>query len=64
MSTPEHLAAVVSDLANALQVAAPVAARMRERADALAQDAERLETAIERAAGALRQLQPPKGGQP
>ena len=54
----EQIAAAVSDLANALQVAAPVAARIRERADALAQDAERLESALERATKAVRQLQP------
>ena len=55
---PDAIAAAVSDLANALQVAVPVAARIRERADALAQDTERLEAAVERAATALRQLRP------
>lgn len=63
MSTPEHLAAVVSDIANALQVAAPAAARVRERAEALSQDAERLEAAVERAVRTVRELQP-KGGRP
>jgi hypothetical protein len=55
---PATLAAAVSDLANALQVAGPVAARIRERTEALAQDAERLEAAVDRAAAAVRQLQP------
>jgi hypothetical protein len=56
---PDNVAAFVSDIANALQVAAPAAARVRERADALQQHAERLEAAIERAATAVRQLEPP-----
>ena len=50
--------AAVSDLANTLQVAVPVAGRIRERAEALAQDAERLEAAVERAAAAVKQLRP------
>lgn len=58
---PARLAAAVSVLANALQVALPLAARLEERAEAQAQDAERLETALVRATDALRQLQPPKG---
>ena len=53
--------AAVSDLTNTLQVAVPVAGRIRERAEALAQDAERLEAALERAVAAIRTLQP-KGG--
>lgn len=56
--TPDDVAAAVSELANALQVAAPAAARIRERSDSLGQEAERLETAIERAVTAVRRLQP------
>ena len=56
--TPDQLAAAVSELANALQVALPLAARLYERAEAQAQDAERLETALMRATDALRQMQP------
>lgn len=66
MNPPDPIiAAAVSELANAIQIAAPVAVRIRERADALAQDAERLEVAVTRATMAVRQLQPPRpeGGQ-
>ena len=48
----------VSTLANALQVAAPIAARMRDRFDAQAHDADKLQTALERATLAIRELQP------
>ena len=51
-------AAALAELANALQVAIPLTARIRERADALGQDAERLEIAVTRAAHAVRTLQP------
>lgn len=66
MTTPDadRLAVAVSELANSLQVAIPLAARVRERGEALAQDAERLETALSRANDALRQLQPPREAQP
>ena len=53
-------AAALSDLANALQVALPLAARLRQRAEALTEDAERLDVAIERAVEAMRRLQPPR----
>jgi predicted ATP-grasp superfamily ATP-dependent carboligase len=59
---PAAIAAAVSELANTLQVAVPVAGRIRQRAEALAEDADRLETAIERAAQAVRRLQPRTGG--
>ena len=60
MNAPSRaaLAAAVSDLANALQVAIPVAARLRERAEAMAEDIERLDLAVTRAGDALRRLQP------
>lgn len=53
----EH-AAAISQLANALQVAVPLAARMRDRLDAQTSDAEKLEHALSRAAEAVRTLQP------
>jgi hypothetical protein len=53
-----NLDAVISELANALQVALPAVARIRERTDALGEDTERLELAITRAADAMRRLQP------
>lgn len=62
MTVPdEPIAEAVSALANALQVAIPVAARIRERAEALTEAAERLDTAITRAGDALRRLQPRPG---
>lgn len=57
------LAAALSELANALQVALPIGARIRERADALAQDAERLDVTLTRAADAVRTLQPRAEGE-
>jgi hypothetical protein len=62
MSADPTNATAIAELANALQVAAPTAARLQERADALAQDAERLTIAIERAATAIRTLQPKQDG--
>jgi hypothetical protein len=56
------MAAAVSELANALPVARPVASRMRHRADEPLQEAERLEAALTRAAHAVRRLRPPEGG--
>lgn len=61
---PDVLAAALSDLANALQAAGPTAARLHERADAIAQDAERLLVAVERATAAVRRLQPAPERQP
>lgn len=60
MTRPNNaaLSAALSEIANALQVAVPTCARLRERADALTQDAERLDIAITRAAAAVRTLQP------
>lgn len=52
-----HLAAVVSEIANALQVAGPAAERMRERERAQADDADALAAALRRAADALHLLQ-------
>ena len=46
----------LSDLANALQVAAPLATRQRRVFGDLAQDAVNLEAAVERAARAVRRL--------
>ena len=54
---PERVAAAISELANAIQIALPMSARIRERSDALATDAERLEAALSRAISAVRQLQ-------
>ena len=62
MNDPATVRAAVAELANALQIAVPLTARMRERADALTQDAERLELAIGRAADAMRGMQPPADG--
>lgn len=53
-----QFAAAVSALANALQVALPIAARMRYRFEAQAHDADVLETALGRATAAIRDLQP------
>lgn len=53
-------ATAVSDLANALQTAMPTAARMRQRRDEQAHDADTLEAALDRAMQAVRQLQPPR----
>ena len=55
-------AAVMSELANALQVAVPAAARLREHLDAQHHEAEALEDALTRAMTAVRQLRPTNGG--
>jgi hypothetical protein len=57
-------ASAVSDLANALQIAIPAAARLREHLDGQAQEADRLEDALTRAMQAIRQLQPSRGREP
>ena len=51
----------LSDLANALQVAVPLATRQRRVLGDLAQDALSLEAAVERAARAVRRLGPDGG---
>lgn len=51
----------LSDLANALQTAAPLATRQRRVLGDLAQDAVSLEAAVERAARAVRRLRPENG---
>ncbi len=61
----EQFQEAVSDLANALQTAAPLATRLRCDLSAQAQDALTLEAAIDRAARAVRHLRPDgreKGG--
>lgn len=58
MSGSERIAAAVSEVTNALQVALPAAARIRERLDEQTQDAERLEAALTRATEAIRHLRP------
>lgn len=50
--------AAIAELANALQVAAPIATQLRHSLGDQAQDARTLETALERAVHAIRQLQP------
>jgi hypothetical protein len=55
------VAAAISELANALQVAVPAAARLREHLDAQDREAETLEAALTRAMTAARQLQPTNG---
>jgi hypothetical protein len=61
MNADEKTRAAIAALANALQVAVPVAARLRQRLDAQAQDANALETALALAMQAMRQLQPGRG---
>ncbi len=61
--TPPPIASIVSDLANALQVAIPTAARMRQRLDEQARDADTLATALDGAMQAVRQLRPPREDQ-
>jgi thioesterase domain-containing protein len=51
----------LSDLANALQSAAPLAIRQRRNLGELAQDAVSLEAAVDRAVRAVRRLQPDAG---
>ncbi len=50
----------VSDLANALQAAAPLAARLRRELSEQAQDAVTLEAAIGRAVRAVKRVHPPE----
>jgi thioesterase domain-containing protein len=54
----DQFKAALSDLANALQVAAPIAERQRRELGDLAQDAVSLEAAVDRAVQAVRRLQP------
>ncbi len=54
----DHFSEAVSDLANALQTAAPLATRLRRELGEQAQDAVTLEAAVERAARALQEIQP------
>jgi hypothetical protein len=61
MNADDARAETIAALANALQVAVPVAARLRHHLDAQAQDADALETALARAMQAVRQLQPNGG---
>jgi hypothetical protein len=51
----------LSDLANALQVAAPLATNQRIVLGDLAEDARSLEAAVDRALRAVRRLQPSDG---
>ncbi len=57
----EHIAEVVSEVANALQAAAPLAGRLRVTAAQQHEDAETLKGAIGRAVRALRRLRPEGG---
>ena len=50
----------VSDLANALQAAAPLATRLRRELSEQAQDAVTLEAAIGRAVRAVKRVRPPE----
>ena len=54
--------AAISDLANALQVALPLAERQARVSRDSADDAANLAAAVTRAANALRQLRPTTGG--
>lgn len=61
---PEHddrVQQVVSDLANALQTAAPLADRLRVMTAKSYEDAVTLDGAIDRAVRALKMLQPGRG---
>jgi hypothetical protein len=51
----------VSELANAIQVAAPAAARIRHLLDMQTQDADALKAALDRAVRAVKELQPVNG---
>ena len=57
----EQLKEVLSDLANALQTAAPLATHQRRVLGDLAQDAMNLEAAVARAARVVRRLRPESG---
>lgn len=61
MSRSTVVIAAVAELANAIQAAVPAAARMRQRLEEQAQDADALEVVLERAMDAMRQLQPGHG---
>ena len=54
----DQLAQAVSDLANALQAAAPLATRLRRDLSTNAQDAVTLEAAIDRAVRVIKRMQP------
>ena len=58
--TDDKSQTAVPELANALQIAIPAAARLREHLDGQAQEADRLEHALARAMQAVRHLQPPQ----
>ena len=53
----EQFTQAVSDLANALQAAAPLATRLRRELGTTAQDAVTLEGAIDRAVRAMKRMQ-------
>lgn len=61
--TPEdpQFTGAISELANALQTAAPIATQLRHNLTDQAQDARTLEAALDRAVRAVRQLQPGTG---
>jgi hypothetical protein len=59
--TVQDLAAAVSELTNALQVALPLAARLREHLNQQTHEADALENALTRAMTAVRHLQPLDG---
>jgi thioesterase domain-containing protein len=59
--TTREIRAVLDDVANALQVAAPLSTTLRRLVGDAAQQAVDLEAAIDRAVRAIRRLQP--GGQ-
>ena len=56
----DQLREAVSDLANALQAAAPLATRLRRDLGEQAQDAVTLEAAIGRAVRAVKRVHPPE----
>lgn len=58
----EQFNEVISDLANALQTAAPLATQQRRVLDDLAEDALTLEAAVERAVRAVKRLAPDDPG--
>jgi hypothetical protein len=53
---------VIDELANSLQVAIGLAARVRRHSQASAVDASQLEASIARAVAALKRLEPPRRG--
>jgi hypothetical protein len=61
MTPDDPQAAAISELANALQVSVPAAARLRQRLDEQTQDADTLEASLARAMTAIRQLQSGRG---